>query len=79
MDDFRIEVPDFDSVVGGAGGEMFDVGGEEDASYISCVGGEHGYGDESRDVAALLHLPDVDVSLKDGLECCKVKGYRCAK
>jgi hypothetical protein len=42
---------------------MLYVGGEEHPRYVGCVGGEHSYGDEGRDVSVLEHAPYVDVSL----------------
>ena len=42
---------------------MLYVGGEEHPRYVGCVGGEHSYGYEGRDVSILEHAPYVDVSL----------------
>lgn len=58
--------PDLGGVVGGAGGEVFDIRGEQDAGYILVMGFEVGYGDELGFVAVLLHAPDEDVALDAG-------------
>jgi hypothetical protein len=57
------DFPDLGGVVGGAGGEVLDVGREEDASYVVFVGGEVGYWDEGCLFAVLEEMPDVDVAL----------------
>jgi len=51
-------------VVGAAGGEVADVGGEEYARDVGGVGGEGADGDEGGDVAVLDQFPDVDVALR---------------
>ncbi len=58
-----IDRPDAGVVVGTAGAEVADVGGEEHAGYVGGVGLEGGYGDEGCDIAVLEHTPDVDVAL----------------
>lgn len=58
-----VDGPDAGCVVGGAGGEVPDVGGEEDACDVGVVGYEFAYGHDGGDVAALDHAPDVDVAL----------------
>jgi hypothetical protein len=58
-----VERPDAGRVVGGAGREVADVGGEEDAGNVCSVGGELAYGDDGGCVVALDHAPDVDVAL----------------
>ena len=40
------DLPDFGGVVGAAGGELLDVGGEEDAGYVFFVGVELGDGED---------------------------------
>lgn len=59
----RVDAPDAGVVIGAAGGEVADVGGEEHAGYVGCVGLEGGYSDERGDVAVLEHAPHIDVSL----------------
>jgi len=59
----RVDGPDAGVVIGAAGGKVADVGGEEHAGYVGCVGLEGGYGDEGGDVAVLEHAPHVDVTL----------------
>lgn len=51
-------------VVGAAGGEVADVGREEHAGDVGCVGGEGADGDEGGDVPVLDQFPDVDVALR---------------
>jgi hypothetical protein len=59
----EVDAPDARGVVGGAGGEVADVGGEEDAGYVGVVGEEFADGDYGGEVAAHDHFPDVDVAL----------------
>ncbi len=62
----RIEVldfPDLGCVVGGAGCEVLDVGGEEDARDVFFVGAELSDGDEGGLFAVLHEVPDVDIAL----------------
>ena len=57
---FEIDSPDAGGVVGGAGGEVADVRGEEHAGDVGAVGAELGDGDEAGDVADGDETPDVD-------------------
>lgn len=57
-------------MVGGAGREVPDVGGEEDACYVGHVRLEGGYGDEGGNVVVLDHAPDVDVALLSIVSSC---------
>jgi len=57
-------------VVGAAGGEVADVGGEEHARDVGRMGGEGADGHEGGDVAVLDQFPDVDVALR----ICMVSG-----
>lgn len=50
-------------MVGGAGGQVADVRGEEDPRDVGVVGEEFAHGDDGGEVAALHHFPDVDVAL----------------
>ena len=61
----RVDGPDAGIVVGAAGAEVADVGGEEDAGDVVGVGLKGGDGDKGGDVAVLEHAPDVDVALVD--------------
>lgn len=68
--------PDSRVVVGAAGGEVADVGGEEHAGDVGCVGGEGAHRDEGGDVAVLDQFPDVDIALRIArgqwlLRCCE--------
>lgn len=59
------DLPDLGGVVGGAGGELLDVRGEEDARDVLLVGAELGH---RVDVCAVLvrvlgEFPDEDVAL----------------
>ncbi len=58
-----LDFPDLGGVVGGAGGEVLDVRGEEDAGYVLLVRFEVGYWDEGCFFAVLFHAPDEDVAL----------------
>jgi len=60
----RDDGPDSRVVVGAAGREVADVGGEEHARDVGCVGGEGADGDEGGDIAVLDQFPDVDVALR---------------
>ena len=42
---------------------MAHVWGEEHAGYVGCVGWEGADGDQGGDIAVLLQLPDVHVTL----------------
>lgn len=59
-----VDGPDSSVVVGGAGGEVADVGADENAGDVGVVGLEGGDGDQGGDVAVLDHAPDVDVALE---------------
>lgn len=59
----RVDGPDAGGVVGAAGGQVADVGREQDAGDVGGVGGELADGDERGDVAVLDQAPDVDVAL----------------
>lgn len=62
----RLEILDFPylgGAVGAAGGQVLDVGGEEDAGDGAVVGFEVGEGDELGFLAELEEVPDVDVAL----------------
>jgi hypothetical protein len=48
-----VDGPDARGVVGAAGGEVPDVGREEDAGYVGAVGLEFADGDEGGYVGAL--------------------------
>lgn len=58
-----LDFPDLGGAVGAAGGEVLDVGGEQDAGYVGVVGFEVGDGDELGFFAVLEEVPDVDVAL----------------
>ena len=62
----RIDGPNAGVVVGAAGAEVADIGGEEHARDVGGVGLEGSDGDEGGDVAVLEHAPDVDVALSKG-------------
>jgi hypothetical protein len=59
----RVERPDARGVVGAAGREVADVGGQKDARDVGAVGGELADGDDGGGVVTLDHTPDVDVAL----------------
>ena len=59
----RVDRPDTGVVVGAAGAEVADVGGEEHTRDVGGVGLEGGDGDEGGNVAVLEHAPDVNVAL----------------
>ena len=58
------DCPDAGVVVGAAGREVADVGGEEHASDVGGVGGKGADGDERSDVSILDQFPDVNVALE---------------
>jgi len=79
----RIDGPDPSGVVGGAGCEVADVGGKQDAVDVLVVGQKASNRDEGGDVAVLDHAPDVDVALVRGSawnleinETCRRGAYR---
>lgn len=57
-----VDGPDPSCVVGGTGGEVADIGREEDAGYVGVVGDEFAYRDDGGYVAALDHAPDVYIA-----------------
>lgn len=59
----EVDGPDAGGVIGGAGGEVPYVGGEEDARDVGVVGEEFADGDYGGEVVACDHFPDVDVAL----------------
>lgn len=59
----KVDEPDARGVIGGAGGEVFDVWGEEDTGDVGWVGGEFADGDEGGSVESLEHAPHVYVPL----------------
>lgn len=63
----EVDAPDARGVVRGAGGEVPDVGREENAGDVGVVGEEFAHGDDGGQIAAHDHFPDVDVAL--GGEC----------
>jgi hypothetical protein len=71
----RVEGPDARGVVGAAGCEVADVGGEKDARDVGGVGGEFADGDDGGGVVALDHAPDVDVALDMCQQTSPRRGY----
>lgn len=63
---FFVDAPDLGSVIGGAGGKVTNVRGEEDARYVFCVGLELTDGDKLGDVTVLDHAPNIAVALVGG-------------
>lgn len=59
----EVDGPDARGVVGGAGGEVAHVWGQQDAGDVGVVGEELADGDDGGEVAAHDHFPDVDVAL----------------
>lgn len=60
----RVHLPDLGSVVGGAGGELLGVGGEQDAGDVLLVRVEVRDGLEVGAVEGLNEGPDKDVALE---------------
>lgn len=58
-----IKVPHLGGVVGRAGGQVLDIGGEENTGEVVLVRLERADGDDTRGFLALDHAPDVDVAL----------------
>lgn len=58
-----VDGPDAGGVVGAAGREVADVGGEEDAGYVGVMGDEFADWDEGGDVFVLEHAPDIYIAL----------------
>ena len=61
-----LDLPDLGRMVGTAGGQLLDIGGEEDAGDVFLVRREVGQGDELRSVVGLKKLPDEDIALNEG-------------
>jgi hypothetical protein len=61
-----LDLPDLGRMVGTAGGQLLDVGGEEDAGDVLLVCRKVGQGDELRSIVGLEKLPDEDIALDEG-------------
>ena len=62
-----IEVPHLGSVVRGAGGQVLDIGRQEDAIEVVVMGRESSDGDNEAFFLSLDHPPEVDISLEVNL------------
>lgn len=61
---FRVKVPHLGGVIGGAGSQVLDIGGQEDAIEVVHVGLEGRNWDHQRLFFGLDHAPNVDISLE---------------
>lgn len=57
------DFPDLSRVVGGAGCQVLDVWGEQNAGYVVFVGGKMGYRNKGCLLSVLEKVPDVDIAL----------------
>lgn len=63
-------------MVGTAGGQLLDIGREEDAGNVLLVCREVGQGDELGSVVGLEKLPDKDIALDEGRDVSCEMGRR---
>lgn len=71
-----LDFPDLGRMVGTAGGQLLDIGREEDAGDVLLVCREVGQGDELGSVVGLEKLPDKDIALDEGRDVSCEMGRR---